>query len=85
MTNAKYRYWQRKNNGLCVACGIPVDKGATRCRFCMKKLSVASQESTKRKLEELKAKAAEVDALRARVAELESMLSESSTQKEFSA
>ena len=76
MTNAKYKYWQRKRNGLCVSCETPVEEGATRCKFCMKKLSIASQESAKKRLAELKAKAAEVDALRARVAELESLLGE---------
>ena len=52
MTNAKYRYWQRKKHGLCVSCEAPVEEGATRCKFCMRKLSIASQESAKKRLSE---------------------------------
>jgi polyhydroxyalkanoate synthesis regulator phasin len=37
----------------------------------MKKISEASQKSNKKRLEALKAKAAEVDALKARIEELE--------------
>ena len=54
MTNAKYKYWKRRRNGLCVACGIPTD-GTARCPKCAKACSIASYKSQKKrkKMEEV--------------------------------
>lgn len=53
MTYNQQRYRQMRKNGLCVACGIPVKDGKSRCPFCMRKLSIASQESVKRHIKRL--------------------------------
>lgn len=60
MTNAKYKYWKRRRNNVCVACEAPTD-GTARCSVCAKKCSIASAKSQKKRL----------DTMRERIAELE--------------
>lgn len=63
MTKSKRIYWERKNAGLCVTCKTPTN-GTTRCKACAKDVSAASAKAQKKRL----------DALRARIAELEAMV-----------
>ena len=62
MTNTKYNYWKRRRNGLCVTCNKPTD-GTARCPVCAKKCSLASAKSTKKRLETMKARIAELEAM----------------------
>lgn len=53
MTYNQQRYRQRRRRGLCVSCGKPVPDGKSRCPFCMRKQSIASQESARRRIKRL--------------------------------
>lgn len=53
MTYQQKIYRERRRKGLCVACGLPVSDGKSRCPFCMKKLYIACQESKNRKIKRL--------------------------------
>ena len=61
MTNAKYKYWKRRRNNLCVTCGEPTDGTIARCPICAKKSCMYSAKSTKKRLETLKARIAELE------------------------
>jgi predicted amidophosphoribosyltransferase len=51
MTRKGERYWERRNAGLCVACGVPTDK--SRCPTCMKYLSYATSKSGRERIRRL--------------------------------
>ena len=53
MTYSQKRYRDRRREGLCVACGMPVSDGKSRCRFCMRKLSIACKDSRDRRIRRL--------------------------------
>ena len=50
MTYNQKRYRDRRMEGLCVSCGLPVSNGKSRCQFCMRKLSIACKDSRNRRI-----------------------------------
>jgi predicted amidophosphoribosyltransferase len=59
----KEKYWLRREAGLCIRCGKPTQK--SRCPECMTDLAVASRKSRLGRIERLKRRIAELEAMNA--------------------
>jgi hypothetical protein len=62
----KDKYWERRNAGLCVACGEPAG-GKSRCQKCMKDLGFASVKSKRLKIQRLEDRIRDLEAAAGRL------------------
>lgn len=51
MTQNGKRYWERRQKGLCVSCGVKASK--SRCPSCMSDLTFAVKKSSRERLRRL--------------------------------